>query len=130
MEADIISLHIPLTHLTKNMIRKEHLLTMKSDANIINTSRGGIINEQDLYNVMQSGYLSGAAIDVFEKEPYDGPLKGIERCFLTSHMGSMSVDCRSRMEIEATEEVIRFLSGKSLESEVPKEEYDLQSHGL
>ena len=45
-------------------------------------------------------------------------------------MGSMSVDCRSRMEIEATEEVIRFLSGKSLESEVPKEEYDLQSHGL
>jgi D-3-phosphoglycerate dehydrogenase len=130
MEADIISLHIPLTHLTKNMIRKEHLLAMKSDTNIINTSCGGIINEQDLYNVMQSGYLCGAAIDVFEKEPYQGPLKKIERCLLTSHMGSMSVDCRSRMEIEATEEVIRFLSGKSLESEVPKEEYDLQSHGL
>ena len=130
MEADIISLHIPLTHLTKNMIRKEHLLAMKSDTNIINTSCGGIINEQDLYNVMQSGYLSGAAIDVFEKEPYQGPLKKIEHCLLTSHMGSMSVDCRSRMEIEATEEVIRFLSGKSLESEVPKEKYDLQSHGL
>ena len=112
------------------MIRKEHLLAMKSDVNIINTSRGGIINEQDLYDVMQSGYLCGAAIDVFEKEPYQGPLKKIERCLLTSHMGSMSVDCRSRMEIEAKEEVIRFLSGKSLESEVPKEEYDLQSHGL
>ena len=67
-EADIISLHIPLTHLTKNMIRKEHLLTMRHDAMIINTSRGGIINEHDLYEVMLSGHLSGAAIDVFEKE--------------------------------------------------------------
>ena len=77
-EADIISLHIPLTQLTKNMIRKEHLLTMKPDVIIINTSRGGIINEHDLYEVMLSGHLSAAAIDVFEKEPYDGPLKGIE----------------------------------------------------
>lgn len=124
-EADIISLHLPLTNLTKNMIRKKQLLSMKPDAVIINTSRGGIINETDLYDVMHSGHLNGAAIDVFEKEPYQGPLKKIERCILTSHMGAMSVDCRSRMEIEATEEVIRFLSGKSLESEVPKEEYNL-----
>ena len=129
-ETDIISLHIPLTHLTKNMIRKEHLITMRKDAMIINTSRGGIINEHDLYEVMLSGHLSGAAIDVFEKEPYDGPLKEIERCLLTAHMGSMSVDCRARMEIESTEELIRFLSGKALEREVPKEEYDLQSQSL
>ncbi len=79
---------------------------------------------------MQSGHLSGTAIDVFENEPYDGPLKGIERCLLTAHMGSMSVDCRTRMEVEATEEVIRFLNGKTLESEVPFEEYYQQSHGL
>jgi D-3-phosphoglycerate dehydrogenase / 2-oxoglutarate reductase len=129
-EADIISLHLPLTHLTKNLIRKEHLLTMKPDAAIINTSRGGIINEADLYDVMYSGHLSGAAIDVFVKEPYDGPLKEIERCLLTAHMGSMSVDCRSRMEIESTEEAIRFFKGKALKSEVPQEEYDVQSQGL
>ena len=103
---------------------------MKSDAILINTSRGGIICEKDLYEVMQSGHLSGTAIDVFENEPYDGPLKGIERCLLTAHMGSMSVDCRTRMEVEATEEVIRFLNGKTLESEVPFEEYYQQSHGL
>ena len=126
IEADIISLHIPLTNLTKNLIRKEHLLSMKPDASIINTSRGGIINEQDLYNVMQSGHLSGAAIDVFEKEPYDGPLKRIEHCLLTAHMGAMSLDCRLRMEIEATEEVVRFFNCKNLESEVPQEEYNLQ----
>ena len=129
-EADIISLHIPMTNLTKNMIRKEHLLTMKSDAIIINTSRRGIINEHDLYELMQSEHLSGAAIDVFEKEPYDGPLKEIERCLLTAHMGSMSVDCRTRMEIESTEEAIRFLTGKKLESEVPQEEYNVQSQSL
>ena len=57
MEADIISLHIPLTHLTKNMIRKEHLLAMKSDTNIINTSCGGIINEQDLYDRERRAFI-------------------------------------------------------------------------
>jgi D-3-phosphoglycerate dehydrogenase / 2-oxoglutarate reductase len=129
-EADIISLHLPLTHLTKNMIRREQLLSMKPDAIIINTARGGIVNESDLYDVMKAGHLSGAAIDVFEHEPYAGPLGEIERCLLTAHMGSMSVDCRTRMEIEATEEAVRFLTGKPLTSEVPQAEYDVQSQGL
>jgi len=89
---------------------------MKSDAIIINNSRGGIINEKDLCEVMHSGHLCGAAIDVFEQEPYEGPLKEIERCLLTAHMGSMSVDCRTRMEIESTEEAIRFLTNKALKN--------------
>ena len=129
-EADIVSLHIPLTSVTKNMVCKNNLLSMKKDAIIINTSRGGIINEKDLYEVMQAGHLSGAAIDVFEQEPYDGQLREIERCLLTSHMGSMSVDCRTRMEIEATEEAVRFLTGKPLEGVVPTEEYEVQRQGL
>ncbi|MAG00783.1 MAG: lactate dehydrogenase [Acidiferrobacteraceae bacterium] len=129
-EADIISLHVPLTHQTKNMVRKKHLLSMKQDAIIINAARGGIINEQDLYEVMRSGHLSGAAIDVFEQEPYDGSLKEIQRCLLTAHMGSMSVDCRTRMEIEATEEAIRFLTGRPLEGVVPENEYEVQRQGL
>jgi D-3-phosphoglycerate dehydrogenase / 2-oxoglutarate reductase len=128
--ADIISLHVPLTNLTRNMIRREQLLQMKSDAIIINTSRGGIINEKDLAEVLRSGHLSGAAIDVFENEPYKGELAGIERCILTAHMGSMSVDCRSRMEIEATEEVVRFLTGKPLQTIVPQSEYDAQKHNF
>ena len=103
---------------------------MKADAIIINTSRGGIINESDLYEVMQSGHLSGAAIDVFDNEPYNGDLKDIERCLLTAHMGSMSVDCRAQMEIKATEEVVRFLTGKTLKGLVPEEEYEVQRQGL
>lgn len=129
-EADLISLHLPLTAQTKNMIRREHLLQMKSDAMVINTSRGGIINEQDLADVLNAGHLSGAAIDVFEQEPYAGPLARIDRCLLTSHMGSMSVDCRTRMEIEATEEAVRFLTGKPLQGQVPPAEYDVQRQGL
>jgi len=125
-EADIISLHLPLTKKTHNMISKKHLLSMKRDAIIINTARGGIINEMDLYEVMKSGHLSGAAIDVFDQEPYDGPIKDIERCILTSHMGSMSIDCRVRMEIEATEEAIYFLSGRALKGSVPESEYLIQ----
>ncbi len=129
-QSDIVSLHLPLTGKTKDMIKKDHLLSMKTDAIIINTSRGGIINESDLYEVMKSGHLSGAAIDVFDNEPYSGDLKNIERCLLTAHMGSMSVDCRTRMEIEATEEAVRFLTGKTLKGLVPDEEYDVQRQGL
>jgi D-3-phosphoglycerate dehydrogenase len=129
-KADVISLHIPLNKKNKNMIMLEQLLSMKSDALLINTSRGGIINEKDLITVLNSGHLGGVAIDVFETEPYIGELSAIERCLLTSHMGSMSVDCRARMELEATEEAIRFLAGQPLLSLVPPEEYDLQRNGV
>jgi D-3-phosphoglycerate dehydrogenase len=128
--ADVISLHVPMTVHTKNMIRREHLLQMKADAMIINTSRGGIINERDLAEVLNAGHLSGAAIDVFEQEPYAGELAKIDRCLLTSHMGSMSIDCRTRMEIEATEEAVRFLTGQPLLALVPPEEYEVQRQGL
>ena len=128
--ADLISLHVPMTVQTKNMIRREQLLMMKPDAMIINTSRGGIINEHDLAEVLSTGHLNGAAIDVFDQEPYTGTLSQIDRCLLTSHMGSMSIDCRTLMEIESTEEAVRFLTGKSLQGLVPPEEYEVQRQGL
>lgn len=129
-EADVISVHVPLTKHTKNMITLEHLKRMKPDAVLINTARGGIVNERDLARVLNSGHLAGAAVDVFEKEPYDGELAGIERCLLTSHMGSMSIDCRTQMEVEATEEAVRYLTGQPLQGLVPAEEYDVQRQGL
>lgn len=129
-KADVISLHIPFTSHTKNMIGYDELKKMKSDAIVINASRGGIINEQDLVVIMNEGHLSGAAIDVFEQEPYTGPLTKIERCLLTSHMGSMSLDCRTKMEIEATEEAVRFCTDQPLLGSVPAAEYDVQKHGI
>jgi len=129
-QADVITLHLPMTAQTKNMIRLEHLQQMKSDALLINTARGGLINEHDLLQVMNAGHLGGAAIDVFVQEPYAGELAKIERCLLTAHMGSMSVDCRTRMEIEATEEVVRLTTGAELKGGVPQSEYDVQRQGL
>jgi len=128
--ADIVSLHLPLTVETRNLIGASDMRNMKPEALLLNTSRGGIINEADLYTILQDGHLGGAAIDVFDKEPYEGLLAEIDRCILTAHMGSMSVDCRVRMEIEATEEVIRYHSDRPLKSEVPEEEYEVQRIGI
>ena len=125
-EADVISLHLPLTHNTRNLIRTEQLLLMKPDAILIYTAHGGIIHEQELAAALRAGHLGGAAIDLFERKPYSGELAGIERCVLTAHMGSMSVDCRTRMEIEATQEAVRFVSGQQLLNSVPPEEYEVQ----
>lgn len=124
---DIISIHLPLNNQTKNMISRREFESMRSNALIINTSRGGIVNEVDLENALINKVIAGAAIDVFEHEPYNGPLIKLNNCLLTSHMGSMSYDCRERMELEATEEVIRFLSGDALKNLVPNGEYDARS---
>ena len=126
-QADVISLHVPLTRATQNLIRAEHFALMKPNALVINTSRGGVINESDLHAAISAGKLGGAAIDVFEQEPYTGPLSELDECLLTCHMGSMSQDCRSRMEIEATQEAIRYLQGRSTKSPVPEEEYAIQA---
>jgi D-3-phosphoglycerate dehydrogenase len=126
-QADIISLHVPLTPATKNLVQADQLAMMKSDALIVNTARGGIVNETDLYEALVGESLGGAAIDVFMDEPYEGPLAGVNRCLLTCHMGSMSQDCRSQMEIEATEEAVLFLKRNEQSRPVPESEYLLQA---
>jgi len=128
--ADIISLHLPLTAKTKNLITLDEIFMMKKDAILINTSRGGIINESDLGIALREGHLSAAAVDTFEMEPYEGELTQIDNCLLTAHMGSMSIDCRTKMEIEATEEAIRFFQNQPLKGVVPIEEYEVQKQGL
>jgi D-3-phosphoglycerate dehydrogenase len=110
--ADIITLHLPLTALTRHLITVREIETMKPSAYVINTSRGEIIDEHALASALSSRRLAGAAIDVFEHEPYSGPLTEIEHCILTCHMGSMSEDCRAAMETEAVEDVLRFMRGE------------------
>jgi D-3-phosphoglycerate dehydrogenase len=122
--ADVITIHVPLNAKTRNMIGIKELTLMHSNAILINTARGGIVNEVDLFHALSNGHLAGAAVDVFEKEPYVGDLQKIERCILTAHMGSMSIDCRTRMEIEATEEAIRYFAGAKLLGSIPDYEYE------
>ncbi len=113
-KADIISLHIPLTDLTKNLITDEKLSQMQNHTMLINTSRGGIINENDLFHALKNNIIHSAAIDVFEQEPYTGPLQKLDNIILTPHMGSCSMDCRARMEIEATQTVINFFKNQDI----------------
>lgn len=113
-----------LTKETKHLSRRYELEMMKPNTLLINTARGGIIHENDIYNVFKEGCLGGAAIDLFEQDPYSGPLCEIEKCLLTSDMDSVSIGCRVRMEIEATEEVVRFAKDKGLKNLVPEKEYE------
>jgi D-3-phosphoglycerate dehydrogenase len=126
-QADIITLHLPLTTLTRNLIARREIELMKPEALLINTSRGGMVNEHDLTQALKGGRLAGAALDVFAQEPYSGELVAVENCILTCHMGSMSRDCRARMELEASEEALRYLRGEPLLRLVPETEYSLRS---
>jgi D-3-phosphoglycerate dehydrogenase len=113
-----------LNKLTHNLISSKEIAMMKDHVMLVNTSRGGIIDELELYNGLESGKIASAAIDVFETEPYEGNLSLLDNCLITSHMGSMTEDCRARMEIEATQEAARFIKGDKLELAVPKDEYE------
>jgi len=126
--SDLISLHLPLTKETHNLISSEQINKMKKSTFLINTARGGIINEDALIEALKSKRIAGAAIDTYENEPYSGDLIKFNNCINTAHMGSMTEDCRSAMEIEATKEAIRFIKGDTLLSEVPENEYQVQSY--
>ena len=122
-ESDILTLHIPLTRATRRLIGEREMRTMKPSAFIVNTSRGGIIDEDALASALRAEHLAGAAIDVYEHEPYNGLLTEVEKCVLTCHMGSMSLDCRAAMEMEAVDDVLRFVRGELLKQPVPEWEY-------
>jgi D-3-phosphoglycerate dehydrogenase len=100
---------------------------MKPEAVLINTSRGGMVNEHELAQALKQGRLAGAALDVFAQEPYSGELVTVENCLLTCHMGSMSRDCRAQMELEATEEAIRFFRSEPLRLLVPNDEFEMRA---
>jgi len=116
--SDAITIHVPLTEANKNLIDYRTMSLMKPNAVLINTARGGIVNEKDLYRVLEENLISAAAMDVFEEEPYKGPLVGSENLILTQHMGSCSNDCREDMEREAAENLIGFFCGGKWEKVV------------
>lgn len=108
-ESDIVTLHIPYTEQNRNLINSERLKIMKRGAILINTSRGGLIDEMALYQALKSGHLGGAALDVTEVEPYQGPLTELDNVIITPHIGSYAVEARIQMETEAAMNLIRML---------------------
>ena len=109
-QSDIVSIHLNLTAETKGMMNKERLYKMKPESILINTSRGEIIDENALYATLKSNKISGAGLDVFEKEPYSGPLTELNNVVLTPHIGAYAKELRIQMEIEAVENLLRGLN--------------------
>jgi D-3-phosphoglycerate dehydrogenase / 2-oxoglutarate reductase len=126
-EADIITLHVPLTRQTRGMIGRRELETMKPEAILINTARGGIVDEEALAQALRTKPGFSAAIDVFEHEPYRGELAQLENCLLSAHMGSCTRDARLQMELGAAQEVVRYFRGEPLAIPVPESEYITQA---
>ena len=113
--ADFISVHMPLNEETKNMIAKEQLMMMQKTCILVNTARGGIINEQDLIWALTNKEIYGAGIDVYEQEPpsIDNPLFKLDNIILTPHIAGLTLECRKRMAIETCENVLHYLSDRS-----------------
>ena len=109
--ADYISIHLPLNTETKNFIDEQEFSKMKETAIVVNTARGGIINETSLVNALQNKKILGAGLDVFEKEPPDEnhPLFNLDNVILSPHNAALTIECRKRMAAEAAENIAFFL---------------------
>ena len=112
--ADIVSLNLPLTPETFHLIGEEELRCMKPTGFLINTGRGSIIEESALYHALKEGWIAGAGLDVFEKEPPDinNPLLSLENVVVTPHMGGSSLGARVRLVNTAVENVVKVLKGE------------------
>ncbi len=112
-QADFITLHVPKIKETYNLINRETLARMKDGVRIINCARGGLINEADLAEAIQSGKVAGAAIDVFDTEPcVDSPLHACgDRVILTPHLGASTQQAQINVAIDVAEQVRDVLSG-------------------
>ena len=111
---EVVSLHCPLTHETKEMVNAERLKTMKSSAILINTGRGPLINEQDLADALNQGVIAGAGVDVLSTEPPlpDNPLLKAKNCFVTPHVAWATLEARRRLMQIAVGNLKSFIDGK------------------
>jgi D-3-phosphoglycerate dehydrogenase len=111
--SDFITIHLPLTAETRHLIDQDRLSRMKPTAYLINTSRGPIVNEADLYEALDRKVIAGAALDVREEEPPQAsPLNGLENILLTPHVAAFTVEAQDKVQESLSEDVDRILEGK------------------
>ena len=105
----VVTLHIPYNQENHHLVDRQFISKMRSGSILINASRGGLVDEQALYEAIVSGHLSGAALDTFEEEPYKGQLINLPQVALTPHMGSYAKEARVQMEQEAAQNLYDYL---------------------
>jgi len=112
--ADYVSLHMPLTAETKNLLNYSIFKKMKKNSIIVNTARGGIVNENDLEKALNENLIFGAGLDVFSNEPVEknNPLLKNKKVILSPHSATFTDECTSRMGIETTKNIIDFFEKK------------------
>jgi len=101
-----VTLHMSYSAEAYHLLSRERLAQMKAGAYVVNCARGGLVDEEALFDLLQSGHLAGAYLDTYEREPYTGPLTNLDNVVLTPHMGSYAAECRIRMEVEAVENLL------------------------
>ncbi len=132
--SDIISLHVPETAATQDMIGAREIGLMKKGAILINASRGTVVDIEALANAIKSGALSGAAIDVFPEEPkanddeFVSPLRGLDNVILTPHIGGSTMEAQANIGIEVAEKLIKYSDNGTTISSVNFPEVALPSH--
>ena len=113
--ADFITIHLPLNGDTKNFISQTELNLMRKNSILVNTSRGGIVNENDLCIALESKKIQGAGMDVFVSEPPESnhPFFKLDNILLTPHNAALTLECRERMSLEASQNIVFFLNNMS-----------------
>ena len=113
--ADFITIHLPLNRDTKNFISQTELNLMRKNSILVNTSRGGIVNENDLCIALESRKIQGAGMDVFVSEPPESnhPFFKLDNILLTPHNAALTLECRERMSLEASQNIVFFLNNMS-----------------
>ncbi|PYV93090.1 MAG: hypothetical protein DMG05_02650 [Acidobacteria bacterium] len=113
-QADYVTLHLPLTPATKGLINRKTLSRMKRGSLLINTSRGGLVVEEDLLSALQSGHLSGAGLDVFNQEPLSSghPLLRLENVLVTPHVAGVDHQSAIDMAVQAAQNIIDLYHGQ------------------
>jgi len=111
--SDLVTIHIPLNEQNHHFIDRGRISMMKTGCILVNTSRGAVIDEAALTDGLLQKHLGGAALDVFETEPYDGPLTSLDNVVLTAHIGASARASRYLMELGAAENCIRVLKGEN-----------------
>jgi D-3-phosphoglycerate dehydrogenase / 2-oxoglutarate reductase len=121
VQADYVTLHLPRTPDTENLVNAELLRTMKPTARLVNCARGGIVEEAALAEAVEAGVIAGAALDVYAKEPLavDSPLRGVkERLVLTPHLGASTAEAQENVAIDVAEQIRDVLLGQPARSAV------------
>lgn len=108
--SDIISLHLPYSESAKHLIDKNFFASCKPDLILVNTSRGGLVDEDALYQFLKNNSRSFACLDVFEQEPYRGPLSKLTNTILTPHVATFTAQTRVEMELEAVENILKYFN--------------------